>query len=64
MVIITQNNERMSIKGDVDMQGNSIFFNGTLLGKYETTKRTCEVFAELTCHSWNNVSGIYKMPID
>ena len=64
MEIITQKNELLTIRGDVDLNGKSIFFKDILLGQYETPDRACKVFAELTCHSWNNVSGIFKMPLD
>ena len=62
MEIITQNNEHLNIKGQIIMNDRSIVFKDVLLGKYKTTKRTCEVFAEMTCHSWTGNSGVYKMP--
>lgn len=64
MEVITQDEKQVIVKGDVAMRGNRILFNDVLLGEYKTPERLCEVFAELTCRSWNEVPGAYKMPAE
>lgn len=62
MKVITQKNETVEVKGDVEMKGNKILFQNKILGEYSDMRRTCDVFAELTCHSWNHKGGIFSMP--
>lgn len=34
-----------------------------LLGKFDGTKRACEVMSEITCKNWNDRTADYSMPL-
>lgn len=62
MKIITQNQNEIELNGDISMRANCIYLNDILLGRYSSCMRTCDIFAEITCHEWNKDCDVYTMP--
>lgn len=62
MKVITQKGQEINVSGEVVYSKNEIIFGNTVLGRYEAGYRAVEVYALLTCHSWNNQPGAFIMP--